>query len=421
MASPPAPANREELTRAALAFLRKVRSRFWLKPCVYKGLETILTEYGKYANASTSLVVDGAAVLLGDHPDLIAEFNTFVRPEYKIELPADHLPAAATAKPQGKGDVSPLEAKRFLERVKAEDEKLYDRVVVKLSDLHKKRWMDAHQVYAQLEKVFGPARRDLLRCSAEFLPKGPPPEFAEDPGAGPGPSSWKRKRAAAAAANTFAADAVKPIRTVKPRAADLLQISQPAHDVDKDKGVKPSRPKRPRNAGIQIGQAAVAAAAAAADDDDDGEAGGDPCWLVTERNPHAAAVTFRKILEFHARYSNLVATIKRAEELARTRHPRGALEDLFPGRECHEILGELYGGGWRTMRAAVVEDGDGHVDVTLAAILLRLRAEEDVAVQLARSRRDRTRYGARQGERSPAGDRAANRSTRGVRAKWREA
>uniref|UniRef100_A0A0D3F803 Histone deacetylase interacting domain-containing protein n=1 Tax=Oryza barthii TaxID=65489 RepID=A0A0D3F803_9ORYZ len=371
MASPPAPANREELTRAALAFLRKVRSRFWLKPCVYKGLETILTEYGKYANASTSLVVDGAAALLGDHPDLIAEFNTFVRPEYKIELPADHLPAAATAKPQGKGDVSPLEAKRFLERVKAEDEKLYDRVVVKLSDLHKKRWMDAHQVYAQLEKVF--------------------------------------------------ADAVKPIRTVKPRAADLLQISQPAHDVDKDKGVKPSRPKRPRNAGIQIGQAAVAAAAAAAADDDDGEAGGDPCWLVTERNPHAAAVTFRKILEFHARYSNLVATIKRAEELARTRHPRGALEDLFPGRECHEILGELYGGGWRTMRAAVVEDGDGHVDVTLAAILLRLRAEEDVAVQLARSRRDRTRYGARQGERSPAGDRAANRSTRGVRAKWREA
>uniref|UniRef100_A0A0E0K2S1 Histone deacetylase interacting domain-containing protein n=1 Tax=Oryza punctata TaxID=4537 RepID=A0A0E0K2S1_ORYPU len=389
MAAPP-PASREELTRAALAFLRKVRIRFWSKPCVFEGLETILTEYGKYTIAPTSLVVDGAAALLCDHPDLIAEFNAFVRPEYKIELPADCHPAAA--KPQGKRDERQLEAQRFLERVKAEDEKLYDRVVVNLFGVDGKRWMDAHQVYAQLEEVFGPGRRDLLRCFAEFLPQGPPPEVADDeeePCADPGPSS-KRKRAAATYA--FAADAVKPIRTIKPRAADLLQISDDGEDV------KPGRLKKPRNASLQIGQPAVD------DEDDDGEAEGDPCWLVTNQDPHVAAVTFRKILEFHARYSNLVATIKRAEELERTRRPQGgALEDLFPNRECDEILDELYGDGWRTMQAAV--EGGERVDVTFAAILLRLRAEEDLAVELARNRRDRTRYGARQGKRSPAGDR----------------
>ncbi|KAF0931734.1 hypothetical protein E2562_005722 [Oryza meyeriana var. granulata] len=358
MAQPP-PANQREQTLAAISFLRKVRLRS--KPCVYNGLSAVLAEYNRDPDAPTSPVVDSATALLHDQPDLIAEFNVFLPSKYKIKLPDER---------QRLQDMPLLRAQNFLERVKMEDADLHDRVVVKLFNVDEETWLDAHQVYAQLMEVFGPGRRDLLRDFAEFLPNNPPPHFAEEK-----PSS-KRKRAAAPYA--VAADGVKPSRAKKPPAADILQISQPV--VDDGDAVKPSRPKKTRNASIQISQ------------HDDG-AESDSCWLVTTEDPHVAAVTFRKMWEFHVRYSNLVAAIKRAEELERTRHPQGSFEALFPDRECHEILEELYGSCWRTMQVAL-EDGE-RVDVTLATILRRLRAEEDAAVEVVRARRDKARYSAK--------------------------
>ncbi|XP_015688672.1 paired amphipathic helix protein Sin3b-like [Oryza brachyantha] len=378
----------QEYCDAASNFLRKVKLRFISRPDVYEGLTDVLRGYGKNDDAPASSTVDSVAKLLRHQPDLIADFNAFLPPDYQIKVAHDNY--ATATKPGGSRDERKpggsrdgrqrrvagadveleLKAHRLLMRLEVEDGELYNRLTGTLSDVHKKSWLNAHEVYTELEQVFGPAgRRDLLQLFSQFLPNSPPSHFAEERLEQDHRPSSKRKRAASPCAVT--ADAVvKPSRAKKPRAANPLQISPHANG---DVFAKPIKTKKP-HATVDL-----------QDGEDD-----DSCWHVATNNPHDAAVPFGKMLKFFHRYSNLVATMKRAEELERTQHPQGAFEVLFPDRECHQILAELYGDGWRTMQVAL-EDGE-RVDVTLAMILLRLKAKEDATVEVAWARRDKSRY-----------------------------
>uniref|UniRef100_A0A0D3HCZ6 Histone deacetylase interacting domain-containing protein n=1 Tax=Oryza barthii TaxID=65489 RepID=A0A0D3HCZ6_9ORYZ len=455
---PPPPEFQDAQSRAAaaVAFLGNVKARFRRRPAVYVELCDVLTAYGRDPAAPAAPVLRRTAELLRGHPDLVAEFNAVIYPHNRVELlPAagddgDH--AAAAARPRRRSDAqrrrpddaaaaessAVAAAERRAKVSKAEQflanlrivggVELHDRVEHVIHDVNRDKGLDAHQVYARLEEVLAAEHPYLLHGVDEFFPRPkhqPLPHTAADgePDADHRPSSSKSKLAAVIDINQNG-DATRPsraratqLRTAaifdlqinhvdlhvnknseavrpkkKPRAADP-QISKSAldggddDDGDDDGAVLPSRAaKKPRAADIKIKRRHPL---------DDGEES-DACWQVTTTdNPHDAARTFRKILEFIAWYSKLVTTMRRAEELERREpQPHGALKDLFPSRDCHEILEELYGGGWRTVQVTHGDDGGGRAGcTTLAAMFVGLRQRENAAVELARRRADKTRYG----------------------------
>ncbi|KAF0928409.1 hypothetical protein E2562_003227 [Oryza meyeriana var. granulata] len=420
MAQPP-PSD-DAHTVAAVSFLKNVRIRFQARLAVYEELCAVLKDYSDDPAAPAAPVVHRTMALLHGHPDLIAELNKIIHPLNRIELPTGDDDDQQGARPLRKRNGQVLKAEQLLADAKiVGGDKLHNRVLAVIDAVHDDKGLDAHQVYARFKELLAPdapGHLYLLRGIADFLPKPNdllPPHAAEgDPDADHRPSSFKRKRAAP---NAAAADAVdinqngdslrpswakdKLVRAVavvelhvnqngdslrpnrdkkKPCAADS-QNALDDNDGDGD-AVLPSSAKKPRSADNKIKRHPL----------NDGEES-DTCWHVTTEDPHAVAATFRKMLEFHAWYSKLVTTMRRAEQLEREPHPHGALQDLFPSRECHEILEELYGGGWRTMQVTLDDGGRRADQMTLAAMLLLLRQKEDAAVKLAKRRGTKTRYG----------------------------
>uniref|UniRef100_A0A0E0M720 Histone deacetylase interacting domain-containing protein n=1 Tax=Oryza punctata TaxID=4537 RepID=A0A0E0M720_ORYPU len=445
--SPPPPEYPDFQARAAaaVAFLRNVRARYRRRPAVYIELCDVLTAYGRDPAAPAAPVLRRTAELLRGQPDLVADMNAVIYPHNRVELaaaadddedndddhaaarpsrrrdaqrlPADAAAAESSAAAERRAQVS--KAKQFLANLKiVGGVELHDRVEQVIYDVNKDKGLDAHQVYARLEEVLATEHPYLLHDIGQFFPtpKDLPRAAADgEPDADHRPSSSKRaavidinqngdatkpRRARATQLRTAAiidpeinhidlhvnknSEAVRPKK--KPRAGDL-QTSQSALDGDDDEddgAVLPSSAaKKPRASDIKSKRHPL----------DDGEES-DTCWHVTTENPHDAATTFRKILEFIAWYTKLVTTMRRAEELERREpHPHGALQDLFPSSDCHEILEELYGGGWRTVQVTHDDDGGRAGYTTLAAMLVILRQREDAAVELARRRADKTRYG----------------------------
>uniref|UniRef100_J3KV72 Uncharacterized protein n=1 Tax=Oryza brachyantha TaxID=4533 RepID=J3KV72_ORYBR len=210
----------------------------------------------------------------------------------------------------------------------------------------------------------------LLRAIAGFLPKPaclPPPPHAAggEQQQYHRPSSLKRKK--------------------RPRADNGATSGRNALELDGDGAATLHKKPRTARGGIKIKRHPL-----------DGGEESESCWHFTgEESPDEAAGKFEKMLGFHAWYSKLVTTTRRAEELAEARHPRqGALAGLFADHQCHEILDQLFGGGWRTVEVVLDGGGGEHVDPTLATMLLLLKEKEDAAVDLMMRRRDKARYGA---------------------------
>uniref|UniRef100_A0A0E0B9R0 Histone deacetylase interacting domain-containing protein n=1 Tax=Oryza glumipatula TaxID=40148 RepID=A0A0E0B9R0_9ORYZ len=447
MAQPPEFQDVQSRAAAAVAFLGNVKARFRRRPAVYVELCDVLTAYGRDPAAPAAPVLRRTAELLRGHPDLVAEINAVIYPHNRVELVAHDDDnrvelAAAAARPRRRSDTqrrlddaaaaeSSAAAERRAKVSKAEQflanlrivggVELHDRVEHVIYDVNEDKGLDAHQVYARLEEVLAAEHPYLLHGVDEFFPRPkhqPPPHTAADgePDADHRPSSSKSKLAAVIDINQNG-DATRPsraratqLRTAaifdlqinhvdlhvnknseavrpkkKPRAADPQTSKSALDGGDDDGAVLPSRAaKKPRAADIKIKRRHPL---------DDGEES-DACWQVTTDKPHDAARTFRKILEFIAWYSKLVTTMRRAEELERREpHPHGALKDLFPSSDCHEILEELYGGGWRTVQVTHDDDGGRAGRTTMAAMLVGLRQRENAAVELARRRADKTRYG----------------------------
>lgn len=349
-----------EEAKAAVSFLRDARARFASHPSVHTKLYALLTAFGKGEIADVRAVVTRAEALLQGQPDLIARFNAFLAPNPKSELTDEDITAAkqrsrkddrrstpVTAGLVGARDDSFDKALLFLQRVKHTDAELYDRVLAELSYVKMEERMDAHQVYARAEEIFGQAHSDLLHGFAEFLPAehDPPPSSAEEE-----PEEHRRTSKRKPAPSAIADDVPsKPSRAKKPRADD----------------------RKNRRALIDGG--------ATAQDDD-------------------VVVVFRKAWEFETEYSKLVATTRQAERLQKERaqgasssasRRQRAYEDLFPSRECREYLEDMYNHGWKPIQEAL-EDGE-RTDLALATIMRRLREKEDVAVEEAMARRDAAR------------------------------
>jgi hypothetical protein len=110
----------------------------------------------------------------------------------------------------------------------------------------------------------------------------------------------------------------------------------------------------------------------------------------------------RGLWVFYTRYSTLVETMARVEELLELHGDDGiatsmeelhgdggiatSMEELFPRREHRELLRSYYGDHWNEMRAAL-EDGDS-IGPVLKTVLRRLKVREEEAVAAeARERR----------------------------------
>ncbi|XP_052169174.1 uncharacterized protein LOC127785841 [Oryza glaberrima] len=361
MAQPPPPPpefqDAQSRAAAAVAFLGNVKARFRRRPAVYVELCDVLTAYGRDPAAPAAPVLRRTAELLRGHPDLVAEFNAVIYPHNRVELlPAagddgDH--AAAAARPRRRSDAqrrrpddaaaaessAVAAAERRAKVSKAEQflanlrivggVELHDRVEHVIHDVNRDKGLDAHQVYARLEEVLAAEHPYLLHGVDEFFPR--------------------------------------------PKHQPLPHT---AADGEPDADHRPSSSKSKLAAVIDINQ--------------NGDA---------TRPSRARATQLRTAAIFDLQINHvdlhLVTTMRRAEELERREpQPHGALKDLFPSRDCHEILEELYGGGWRTVQVTHGDDGGGRAGrTTLAAMLVGLRQRENAAVELARRRADKTRYG----------------------------
>jgi hypothetical protein len=109
----------------------------------------------------------------------------------------------------------------------------------------------------------------------------------------------------------------------------------------------------------------------------------------------------RGLWVFYTRYSTLVETMARVEELLELHGDGGiatSMEELFPRREHRELLRSYYGDHWGEMRAAL-EDGDS-IGPALKTVLRRLkvREEEAVAAEARERRKDPNRAAKRLAE-----------------------
>jgi hypothetical protein len=248
----------------------------------------------------------------------------------------------------------------FLERVKKQAGPLYERLLALLFQVGSDETLDGNQIYSRAREVFGSAHAALLREFTEYLPTGG--DFVKRRAKKEPPLPLERRAPAPPKRKAAAAD-------------------------DKP----PSVAKRLRAEGRKTTNSRRASSPA----------------VVDARK--SSVSRDREAWEFETTYSKLVATIRRTEELLKqyeprededeeappTPPPRGhrAFKDLFPDRECQEVLREMYHDMLDPIQEAL-EDGE-RTEVALRTIKRRLGMLEQVAVKIAMERRDRARAEAR--------------------------
>ncbi|XBI22247.1 hypothetical protein VPH35_063283 [Triticum aestivum] len=311
------------------------------------------------------IAADSRAVLarlfafLDGHPDLAQTLRAFLRRPFQHHADEPVLREEDPPKRPKRErrhphpvDADCAEAMRFLERVKRADAGLYDRVLALLFHVRAEVKLDANQIYDEARRIFGSAHGDLLRGFMEYLPTGrdflrrrlpkkEPPEEHRAPAPAP-----KRKAPAAAI---------------------------PAYAVGKK--------KKPR---------------------------------VDERKTTNRRASAAEAWEFETAYTKLVVTLRRTKKALEELKPKPGnksseeaeppeevkpslchrmrprtFEELYPGRECREVLQEMYGDMLGPMREAL-EDGV-RTELALKTIKRRLKKLEQLAVQMARERRDPAR------------------------------
>ncbi|KAM3243891.1 hypothetical protein ACQJBY_055674 [Aegilops geniculata] len=370
----------------ALSLLEQVKACFAPDPDVTAEFLDLFARFSRREIVDIPAVVARAYALLQGHPDLIQRFDTY---NPFLRRPAQHEaepvrddppkrpkrerrhPAAASV------DADCAGAMRFLERVKLADAGLYDRVLALLFNVRSEVKLDANRIYDEARKIFGSAHSHLLRGFTEYLPTGrdflrrraPKKEPPEEHRA-PAP---KRKAPAAGTATIRVDAACKK----KPRVEERKTTNQ---------------------------RASTAA---------DAPKSGDKFSK------------FREAWEFETKYTKLVVTMRSTKKALKELKPKPkkkseeeaepakeppeevkpspgdhvrprTFEELYPSRECREVLQEMYGEMLAPMREAL-EDG-ARTELALKTIKRRLKKLEEVAVKIARERRDPARVERRMAE-----------------------
>ncbi|XP_047051053.1 uncharacterized protein LOC124656334 [Lolium rigidum] len=354
---------------AAKSFFQHVKAAS--HPAVYAELLRLLRGLSTGETADRRDVADKACALLRGHPDLVRRFHAFLPDEHAPEPePAREDNATAVAAPTrpkrerrptaaavDDDDADIRRALLFLERVKKRAGPLYERLLALLFQVGSDETLDGNQIYSMAREVFGSAHVALLREFTKYLPTG---------------ADFPRRRAKKEPPLPLEHRAPAPKR--KAGAAD-----------DKP----PIAAKRPRAEGRKTTNSRRASSPA----------------VVDARK--SSVSRDREAWEFETTYTKLVATIRRTEELLKQYDPpededappppppRGhrAFEELFPDRECQEVLREMYHDMLEPIQEAL-EDGE-RTEVALRTIKRRLGMLEQVAVKIAMERRDRARVEAR--------------------------
>jgi hypothetical protein len=248
----------------------------------------------------------------------------------------------------------------FLERVKKRAGPLYERLLALLFQVGSDETLDGNHIYSRAREVFGSAHAALLREFTEYLPTG----------------DFLRRRA-----------------KKEPRPLPLEQRAPaPKRKAAAADDRPPSVAKRLHAEGRKTTNSRRASSPA----------------VVDARK--SSVSRDREAWEFETTYTKLVATIRRTEELLKQYEPpedededappppppprgRRSYEDLFPDRECQEVLREMYHDMLEPIQEAL-EDG-ARTEVALRTIKRRLGMLEQAAVKIAMERRDRARVEAR--------------------------
>jgi hypothetical protein len=362
----------ESEVTSALSFFQLVKDQFASDPAVYEELLRLLRGFSTGKIPDDRAVKDGAYALLHGHPELIRRLDAFF-PDERARRHAREYPAPTT-RPKRERRPTPVAAAavdddadirralQYFERVK--EAGLYGKLLALISRASDPE-ADLNQIYGRARKIFGSAHGDLLAEFVTYLPvptrserksllrcpakKEPQPEEHRAP-------APKRKAAAVPADNPTAAK--------RPRTDDLKTTT---------------RTRRSNS----------------------------PAVLVDA--PKSGEVSaFREAWEFETTYSRLVATARRTKALLNQYKPkkdappppppcgRREFDELFPSRECQEVLREMYHSKLESIRDAL-EDG-ARTELALRTIKRRLWKLEQLAVKMAMERRDRARVERRMGK-----------------------
>ncbi|KAM0837128.1 hypothetical protein ACQ4PT_061866 [Festuca glaucescens] len=331
-------------------------------PAVYTELLRLLRGLSTGETADRRDVADKACALLRGHPDLVRRFHAFLPDEHAPEPAREDNATAAAAPTRPKMERRPTTAAvndddadirralLFLERVKKQAGLVYERLLALIFQVGSEETLDGNQIYSRAREVFGSAHVALLREFTEYLPTGG--DFlrrrAKKEHRAPAP-----KRKAAAADDKAMASAAKRLRAEGRKTTNSRRASSPA--------------------------------------------------VVDARTTSAS----REAWEFETTYTKLVATTRRTEELLKQYEPPEdedkpppppphggrAFKDLFPDRECQEVLREMYHDKLKPIQEAL--EDSARTEVALRTIKRRLGMLEQVAVKIAMERRDRARVEAR--------------------------
>uniref|UniRef100_A0ACD5TAT3 Uncharacterized protein n=1 Tax=Avena sativa TaxID=4498 RepID=A0ACD5TAT3_AVESA len=348
---------------SAFSFFHHVKIRFAQQPAVYEDLLLTLRRFRTGETTDRREVVTKAYALLQGHPDLVRRLDAFMpdehAPEPAREYPAPRRPKrqrrptpAATATVDQGDRIS--RAVRYLERVSQRQADLYDRLLELISEASFEEATDLNRIYQRARQVFGPANGDLLREFTEYL----------------------------------------PIPTGRER---VLLLSRLAQEEEENCAPAPQRKAAADNPS--------AAKRSRADDRRTTNRRANSPAVVDAAAPKSSGVSaFREAWEFETTYTKLVATARRTKELLNAYEPTEdapqpppsggrAFEELFPSRECQEVLREMYHSMLGSIREAL-EDG-ARTELALRTIQRRLGILEHVAVKMAMERRDRARVESR--------------------------
>ncbi|XP_062203817.1 uncharacterized protein LOC133906040 [Phragmites australis] len=406
MAHPPPPAEMtttypvKEITEA-VAFLDNIVASFESNPGVRDEFFAVVTGLGD-GGVDARYVVDRASELLGGHPDLLAEFRTFLP---GAEVPKEDLaatrPRRSSRKRKRESRCRPVpKAERNVDVAAGAD----DAQGYKL--LRKRESGNRAAAGAGGDANEDPQFRKALELRALRIDEG---------------STDCR-----AAARGHEDDDVPLQRSKKPR-RHAHRVGQCSGGGGASRGhdnydVPPYRMDRKlcavdynRRHAHWVGEGSGIGSIARIQDDDDipRYKPRKPCRRATNGEGSSAEVAarapgsrrddevmrFRQAWEFETGYSKMVATMARMVELLKDGSyvHMASLEELFPSRECREFLKRFYGGEtWRAMREAL-EDAE-RTGPALEVLLRRLRQMDDNTIEDARKRRDRARAAERLNE-----------------------
>ncbi|CAL5093138.1 unnamed protein product [Urochloa decumbens] len=424
----------------SVAFVKELTARLDAFPDVRDGLVDLLVGLGLSGHAGDARAVTSrAAALLCSHPDVLTAFTAFLvgaaakpvplavtRPRRAIarRISRPLLPPPEEEEEESRngaafGDPRVLEALAFLKQVgDVAGREVWEKFVEALDVVESDRSMAAGEVYDGVCDALGVAHTGLLtEFAARFLPGKQEWVAEERRRARNRHRAEARTKAAAIAADD---DDRKPPRAdggdhrqhkssgvqvtveiVKKRRADERgdDYAPRARSKKPHAGTNGEPPcknraatrvvgtadargnngdKMPHRRGAPNGCSGVSSAAAPASPE-----------LSEEAKRAAQFQRFRELWVFYTRYSMLVGTMARAEELLRAAADGGGfpatVEEMFPRRESREFLAGYYGGCWGAMRAALVERGG----TALKAVVESLRRKEAEAVAEEASERRR--------------------------------